>query len=377
MVRYRRQVEDIKPLQQTVDGIYRGVVEDNEDPLKCGRCRVRVFGIHTEQIKKDLYEGIPTNELPWSEPALGISEGSVSGFGLWSVPLQGSHVFVFFEGGHIMQPRYFASVPGIPSNAPNTEEGFNDPDGIYPNTTSTEPTKPNALSEADYHRLSRGETENTPISYRNSNRDTDVSQADGNTWDEPESAYNAQYPHNTVFATHAGLVIEVDSTSENERYHIFHPSNTFIEVDKDGNVIVKNAKKKYEIVGDDKNIHIMLNHNQTVDGQRTDKVSEDEIRYVGKNKYITIGIDEERSVGGNFTVDIGGSGQMNAGTFTITAGSGDVTLTSGSQIVLNCPNVVIQNGGLTFSGSGGGSVVSPTAVILNSDVEVHLNKHLA
>jgi hypothetical protein len=48
-------------------GIYRGVVEDNADPLDAGRIRVRIREIHTE-------DGIdlPVNKLPWAEPAIGL-----------------------------------------------------------------------------------------------------------------------------------------------------------------------------------------------------------------------------------------------------------------------------------------------------------------
>ena len=38
-----------------------GVVEDNKDPSKLNRVRVRIFGKHTEDITL-----LPTAELPWS-----------------------------------------------------------------------------------------------------------------------------------------------------------------------------------------------------------------------------------------------------------------------------------------------------------------------
>ena len=40
---------------------WQGVVEDRLDPLKIGRCRVRILGFHTEDKNK-----IPTNDLPWA-----------------------------------------------------------------------------------------------------------------------------------------------------------------------------------------------------------------------------------------------------------------------------------------------------------------------
>ena len=39
---------------------WQGVVEDRNDPLKLGRCRVRILGYHTDN-KQD----IPTATLPW------------------------------------------------------------------------------------------------------------------------------------------------------------------------------------------------------------------------------------------------------------------------------------------------------------------------
>ena len=38
-----------------------GVVEDRIDPLNLGRCKVRIFGSHTENLQL-----IPTSSLPWA-----------------------------------------------------------------------------------------------------------------------------------------------------------------------------------------------------------------------------------------------------------------------------------------------------------------------
>jgi hypothetical protein len=235
---------DFELLTGKLNGFYRGVVEDNNDPLKVGRCRIRVWGVHTEKKNKDIYEGIPISELPWAESALPVSEGAIGGFGVWSVPLQGSHVFCFFENGDPMAPRYFASAPGIqPSTRPNANEGFSDPDGEYPTR----------LGESDFHRLSRGESDQTAVAYRETDRKLGVPTATGGTWDEPSPSYNAQYPHNFVIATHGGLLIELDSTTGSQRIHIWHPSNSFIEIDKDGNLIFKNNGNRYEITKEEKN----------------------------------------------------------------------------------------------------------------------------
>ena len=42
---------------------FQGVVEDRFDPLKLGRVRVRILGLHTDNKKL-----IPTEDLPWAFP---------------------------------------------------------------------------------------------------------------------------------------------------------------------------------------------------------------------------------------------------------------------------------------------------------------------
>ena len=115
------------------NSFYRGVVEENNDPEKRGRVRVRIWGLHTENKTKTETEGIPTDELPWAEPCIPIFEGGISGFGMFGVPVQGSHVMIFFENGNYFQPRYFASLPSMnPEELPDKRQGFSDPAGQYP-----------------------------------------------------------------------------------------------------------------------------------------------------------------------------------------------------------------------------------------------------
>ena len=275
---YKNSLKDIKLDTGRLDGIYRGIIEDNTDPLKAGRCKIRVWGIHTAKKGQSTFEGIPTEHLPWAEPAYGLLGGSISGIGVFTVPVQGSHVYLFFENSDILSPRYFATAPGIPTTAPNKNLGFNDPDGVYPRS--------DRLNEPDTHRLSRGITTQTIIEYKNSNVKKSVYTAFGGSWSEPESTYAAVYPNNTTVVTPGGITLELDSTPGKKRFHLFHPSNTYVEIDNDGNVVIRNNKTKYEIILEDHNIYIKANRNVSVDG--------DTKNYTKGNK------DEE--VGGNLKV---------------------------------------------------------------------------
>ena len=51
-----------------------GVVEDRNDPLRLGRCRVRIIGYHTEDN-----EVLPSENLPWAIPVMPANSAGSSG----------------------------------------------------------------------------------------------------------------------------------------------------------------------------------------------------------------------------------------------------------------------------------------------------------
>lgn len=319
---------DIKIDIEQLDGFFRGVCEENDDPLKAGRIRVRVFGVHTESKIKTATGGIPTNELPWAEPCFPISEGGISGFGIWSIPLQGSHVAVFFENGHPMHPRYFGSFAAVPStksyvaidrtyaNTSSPNDGFKDPDGIYPSR----------LNEPDVHRLARGVSAKTLVEVKNKNLDKNVSKAFGGAWSEPVSPFKAQYPHNFVIATHGGAVIELDSSPGAKRFQIYHPSNTYIECDNQGVMVIRNNSSRYDIVLGARNAHYGNNNSETIEGEERVKVKQ--------SKFTEINVNDNRKIGGNQTEEIGGNLKITVGG-NVDISSGGIINVSGTIINLN------------------------------------------
>jgi len=396
----KNQVEDISNTQRDgLYGVYRGVIEDNNDSEKAGRCKVRVFGIHSQNKSKTNTDGIPTEELPWAEPVFGLFEGSVSGFGSWTVPLNGSHVMVFFEGGHPLEPRFFATVPGIPTEEPSTSKGFNDPDGEYPISEVNEPHQPNGLEEPDFNKLARGEgKDKTIVKSKNDNKDTGVKTAlgEGNKepWDEPDSYYSAEYPDNKVFSTRSGITIEIDDTDGEERVHIYHPSSSYIEIDKDGNMVMRNAKEKFEIIDENKKEHTMNDYDRTVDNNRSnrvgndeneeivnnrtreigndnddtiknkeyrhikvdkeDTIDNDEIRNIGNNKEDTIGNDETRNIGNNKADTIGNNKTRTIGnnhTDTI-ANTENRTIGSNRTVTIGANNTLSISGNWNVTAGG-------------------------
>jgi hypothetical protein len=89
---------------------YTGCVENRNDPLKLGRCQVRILGLHTENKIN-----LPTYDLPWAYPLGSINSASISGLG-WSPTgvVQGTWVLVIFMDEDKQQPIMLGTIGGIP-----------------------------------------------------------------------------------------------------------------------------------------------------------------------------------------------------------------------------------------------------------------------
>lgn len=213
-----------KSFDTRFDGFYRAIVIDNNDPKEAGRVKVKVF---------PMFNGVSNSDLPWAIPA-DPSFGGISNRGSINVPDINSHVFVFFENGDHRFPVYFAGAPAIENGEPDV------------------PT----LSRKD----------DGTVQSINSNLSSNVPTASGGSWNEPSSAYNPSYPNNRVFRSKNGVIIEIDDTDGNVRFHIYHPSGTRTEIDNSGNKVEHvNATKTTVVVGDD-NIEVKGKHDMTVNG---------------------------------------------------------------------------------------------------------------
>ena len=94
---------------------WQGVVEDRQDPLYLGRCRVRILGWDTEDKVK-----MPTEELPWAFPIQPITSAAQTGVGLSPTgPVEGTFVVGFYRDGEDAQePVFFGTLGGIPDPPP-------------------------------------------------------------------------------------------------------------------------------------------------------------------------------------------------------------------------------------------------------------------
>lgn len=252
---------------------WHGVVEDTADPLYLGRCRVRIFGFHSE----DKVE-LPTSGLPWAYPMQPLTSAALSGIGQSPTGLlSGSHVFGFFrDGDEAQEPVMIGSFGGIPTEKADTSIGFADPVGKYPATAEgvdagNFPIGVSTVKESDVNRLSRNESpemENGTVVLKKKQevkkniQSTPSVAAGKSVWSEPSTPYAAQYPKNHVSFTESGHIKEYDDTPGAERIHEYHQSGTFTEIgngwetNPDGTRVQRIVGDDYEICLGNKKVYI-------------------------------------------------------------------------------------------------------------------------
>ena len=242
-----------------------GVVEDRDDPLMLGRCRVRIVGYHTSNTTE-----LPVEDLPWAHPLQPITSAAMSGVGQTPIgPVPGSWVMGFFrDGAQGQEPFMMGTIGGAPTKEyqdfiqADTKHGFKDPNGDYPRADYL------AANEPDTNRLARNENvESTVIQLKDDDLTTDVETAmNGETWSQPETSYAARYPYNHVYESESGHVFEVDDTPNAERITMYHKAGTFVDVDNNGSMVKKIVGDSYEIYLRNNNVLVKGTTNLTVEG---------------------------------------------------------------------------------------------------------------
>lgn len=90
--------------------LYTGCVENRADPLKLGRCQVRIVGLHNYDKTQ-----LKTEDLPWAYPMQPITSAGISGIGHSPLgPVEGTWVVITFRDDDEQQPIILGSIGGIP-----------------------------------------------------------------------------------------------------------------------------------------------------------------------------------------------------------------------------------------------------------------------
>jgi len=301
-----------------------GVVEDRNDPLLLGRCKVRIVGYHTA----DKVE-LPTDSLPWAYPMQPITSAAMSGIGTTPIgPVEGTWIVGFFRDGEDCQePLMMGTIGGVMARSyydklKNTSNyGFQDPTNKYP--------LPEYINEPDTNRLARNQkVQETIVEKKKDARVTLVDVAnDGGTWEQPEIPYGPKYPYNHVTQTESGHVIELDDTPGAERLHLYHTKGTYVEVDGAGTMIRHIVGDDYHIIDCNGFVNIKGKANITVEGSCN--------IYVKNNCNLQVDGNLKTRVHGDYELNVAGKIDMIAGKDVNVDTKGSIDVVSSSDISIN------------------------------------------
>jgi len=287
-----------------------GVVEDRQDPLKLGRCRVRCIGWHSANKMQ-----LPTDMLPWAMPSIPINLSNVY------TPKEGDMVFGFFvDGENAQELVMLGSFPSIPLKSPNRQDSFTD--SRTEEQLSSAPVKPyesatnypRKLDEPTTSRLARNDAD-YPSEIVAAKRDRKASKV------EPNPYYAAKYPYNNAYESESGHALEFDDTKGAERVHLYHRSGSYVEWGPEGDRAERIQRNKFEVVIGDEQVYVKGDVKIYVDGDYDLEVTGD-IRINGQ----TINLNN----GDMGAARIGDSTQDND---TETNGPDTGEITSGSSTV--------------------------------------------
>lgn len=232
-------------------GWWVGVIEDRMDPLKLGRCKVRIFGHQTEN-KEDL----ATEDLHWAHPMYPLNDANPYS------PKEGDTVIgVFLDGEEAQFPLMMGVLPKIPVQEENSSFGFNDP------RTATQlrsaPVKPSVFGETAgrYPRVIDEPT--TPRAARGEslNKSQFKQKQDKVIRGSPEAVRSpgTVYPYNKVYESESGHLFEFDDTPGQERINLYHRNGSYKEFYSTGDTVEKAEKNRSDIIRENCTVYVGKN----------------------------------------------------------------------------------------------------------------------
>lgn len=324
-----------------------GAIENNVDPRKEGRVQVRAFSVHGTNKQ------VPTDALPWAIVVQGDYNPN-------NIPKVNSWVFgVFLDGRDAQEPMVLGLIPTQYVTAVDPDKnGW----GYIPPGDANELAHGSAPEDAyqpQQSRKLRGEyIQETSVLTQEMGRTVDVKIAGSDeTWDEPGSAFNTEYPHNKVIET-AHHSIELDDTPGGERITVTHKSGSYIEIDSRGSTKHKTTGDHFDVM--DRKQHVV------VGGMSTVTIMGNSYVYVRGNKVEEIEGDLQTKVHGNHLLSVGGQSVHQAGE-QVSVRGGDVRVNANAgTLSINANKELQLSGGDLTSGTYGAISMKAEKILVDA-----------
>lgn len=276
-----------------VDHLYAGVVEDNNDPLKRGRVKARIFGVHSPDLGE-----LPTEDLMWLPVMTPTTSPSISGIGSNPYLLNGSNVILIPVDEEKQQ---FIIIGTLPTYSPelghDTTQGFCDPNEVWPRENDT-----NDLNKRCVDGVNPADV----------NRDHLLEF-------DPGPYFHPEYPNNRVLETDSGHTWELDDTPGAERVELRHNSGTGYEYQADGS----------------RRHHVIMNNYEAVLGDHTIEVNGQVHIICKKNVQLSVAGNLDASITGQLTANVGSDAIVSIEGILDIDADHKINIKSGKNIFIN------------------------------------------
>jgi hypothetical protein len=159
---------------------------------------------------------------------------------------------------------------------------------------------------------------------------------DGTSFSEPETPYNATYPHNHVYESESGHIREIDDTPGAERIHERHASGSGYEIGPDGTKVTRHKLDNYDLTYGQQYTHIRGSQSTTVNGGV--KV------YVNASGEGADGPPGQEVQKYHYTIQVGKNANVNIqvdkGNVNVVTSDGDINLKSGKDINIEAAQAI-------------------------------------
>lgn len=317
-------------------GEYLGFVRDSADPEQRGRVRAYCPEVMGEVDAEETW-------LDWAE-AKHFMAGFDQGFmcvppdptwltrdpGGESSPLNTTRVWITFRNGDPARPLYTPCGPWygeneLPSSVPKliTMDSGGDETTALPNSiTSTVRYRTIRPEESE----DAGESAGTLV--------------EGGEVAEPPPQTTAQYPFNHIYKSPAGHVVEFDNTPASERFRLFHPAGTSIEVNQSGSYATKIQGKETRFIVEDSTRVVKGGLTDVVEGTRFLQVNRSSEEIYRDSRLQVVERKYESYYKGGWSITVGGQMDVSCANFDVES-VGTVTLIAGSSISASADSIEI------------------------------------
>ena len=241
---------------------FMGIVKDLKDPIKMGRVRVRIFGVHSEDQQE-----IPDDKLPWAQVMAPVTEGGVNNQGNFLGIQTGARVFgIFLDGKNSQMPLVFGSIPH--------SETYTSENGKVESRTTTDVNAQGGDNEVQDPYAVEGKFDQSKANFQEFDHQTKRKEEAVNDEPQQTNVRKPVYPNNKVKRTPSGHVIEIDDTPGGERLQVFHKSGTLVEIQPNGDFVAQHKNGFRSVTGTDK-LYVTGDVEWMVDGNITISASKD------------------------------------------------------------------------------------------------------